>query len=225
MLEAIDLECQRGERLLFTGLNFAVAPGTCLHVAGPNGAGKTSLQRILCGLLQPAAGEVRYKGENIRTLREEFWQALAYVGHHNGVKDDLTAEENVYFAAGLAGRVAHRDEVRRALAAVGLAGFEAQLARHLSQGQKRRVALARLFLAAQAPVWILDEPFTALDVRGVAALSELIAEHLQRGGVVILTTHQDVPIAGHVEKLVLVPAAAPDFVPLADDDEEEDAAA
>jgi heme exporter protein A len=225
MLEAIDLECQRGERLLFTGLSFAVAPGTCLHVAGPNGAGKTSLQRILCGLLQPVAGEVRYNGGNIRTLREEFWQALAYVGHHNGVKDDLTAEENVFFAAGLAGRVAHRDEVRRALAAVGLAGFEAQLARHLSQGQKRRVALARLFLAAQAPVWILDEPFTALDVRGVAALSELIAEHLQRGGVVILTTHQDVPIAGRVEKLVLVPAAAPDVVPLEDDDEEEDTAA
>jgi len=212
MLEVTDLECQRGERLLFTGLSFVVAPGTCLHVAGPNGAGKTSLQRILCGLLQPAAGEVRYKGENIRRLREEYWQALAYVGHHNGVKDDLTAEENVNFAAGLAGRIAHRDEVRHALAAVGLAGFEAQLARHLSQGQKRRVALARLFLAAQAPVWILDEPFTALDVRGVVALSDLIAEHLAREGIVILTTHQEVPIAGRVEKLVLVPAAAPHFV-------------
>jgi heme exporter protein A len=209
MLEAIDLECQRGERLLFTHLNFTVAAGTCLHVAGPNGAGKTSLQRILCGLLQPTAGEVRYRGTGIRTLREEYWQALAYVGHHNGVKDDLSAEENVFFAAALAGRVAHRDEVRSALAAVGLAGFEAQLARHLSQGQKRRVALARLFLASQAPVWILDEPFTALDVRGVAALSALVAEHLARGGTVILTTHQEVPIDGRVEKLVLAPAAAP----------------
>ncbi|MDZ7653848.1 MAG: cytochrome c biogenesis heme-transporting ATPase CcmA [Burkholderiaceae bacterium] len=218
MLEAIDLECQRGERLLFTGLRFAVAGGTCLHVAGPNGAGKTSLQRIVCGLLQPTAGEVRFKGENIRALREEYWQALAYVGHLNGVKDDLSAEENVFFAAGLAGRVAHRDEVRDALDKVGLKGFEAQLARHLSQGQKRRVALARLFLAASASVWVLDEPFTALDVRGVAALSALITAHLERDGVVVLTTHQDVPIAGRVEKLTLVPAAAPGFVPDTDED-------
>jgi heme exporter protein A len=221
MLEAVDLECQRGERLLFTGLRFAVAQGTCLHVAGPNGAGKTSLQRIVCGLLQPTAGEVRFKGENIRTLREEYWQALAYVGHLNGVKDDLSAEENVYFAAGLAGRVARRNEVRAALDKVGLRGFEAQLARHLSQGQKRRVALARLFLASGASVWVLDEPFTALDVRGVAALSALIAEHLRREGVVILTTHQDVPIDGRVDKLTLVPAAAPGFVP--DTDEDSDA--
>jgi heme exporter protein A len=218
MLEAIDLECQRGERLLFTGLNFAVAPGTCLHVAGPNGAGKTSLQRIVCGLLQPTAGEVRFKGENIRSLREEYWQALAYVGHLNGVKDDLSAEENVFFAAGLAGRAAGRDEVRAALDQVGLKGFEAHLARHLSQGQKRRVALARLFLAASASVWVLDEPFTALDARGVAALSSLITAHLERDGVVVLTTHQDVPIAGRVEKLMLVPAAAPGFVPDTDED-------
>lgn len=209
MLESIDLECVRGERLLFSGLSFRVDAGTCLHVAGPNGAGKTSLQRIVCGLLAPSAGEVRYRGGNIRRLREEYWQALAYVGHLNGVKDDLSAEENVFFAAGLAGRVAHRDEVRHALEQVGLKGFEAQLARHLSQGQKRRVALARLFLAAQAPVWVLDEPFTALDVRGVAALSDLIASHLTRGGLVVLTTHQDVPIAGRVDKLTLAPAAAP----------------
>ena len=209
MLEALDLECLRGERLLFSGLSFQVEPGTCLHVAGPNGAGKTSLQRILCGLLAPSAGEVRYRGQEIRRLREEYWQALAYVGHLNGVKDDLSAEENVRFAAGLAGRVAASGDVRHALAEVGLRGFEAQLARHLSQGQKRRVALARLYLAAQAPVWILDEPFTALDVRGVASLSDLIAGHLARGGLVILTTHQDVPIAGRVEKLTLVPAAAP----------------
>jgi len=222
MLEAVDLECQRGERLLFTGLNFSVAGGTCLHVAGPNGAGKTSLQRIVCGLLHPSAGEVRFKGQNIRTLREEFWQSLAYVGHLNGVKDDLSAAENVAFAAGLAGRLAQRDEVRDALGQVGLKGFEAQLARHLSQGQKRRVALARLFLAARASVWVLDEPFTALDVRGVERLSDLIAEHLRRDGIVVLTTHQEVPIDGRVEKLVLVPAAAPGFVPDTDEDSEPD---
>lgn len=213
MLQAIDLECQRGERLLFSGLSFDVAPGTCLHVAGPNGAGKTSLQRIVCGLLQPTHGAVHWRGEDIRKLREEYWQALAYVGHLNGVKDDLSVEENVFFAAGLAGRIAHRDEVRDALDKVGLAGFESQLARHLSQGQKRRTALARLYLAAQAPVWVLDEPFTALDVRGVASLSALITQHLEREGIVILTTHQEVLIAGRVEKLTLVPAAAPDPVP------------
>lgn len=207
MLQAIDLECQRGERLLFSGLSFDALAGSCLHLAGANGAGKTSLQRILCGLLAPSAGEVRWKGGNIRELREEYWQDLAYVGHANGVKDDLTAEENVFFAAGLAGRVAERSEVRRALAALGLAGFEAQQARHLSQGQKRRVALARLFHAAGAPLWILDEPFTALDVRGVGVLSELIADHLDRGGLVVLTTHQDVPLRGRVDKLVLQPAA------------------
>jgi heme exporter protein A len=208
MLQAIDLECQRGERLLFSGLNFSVARGTCLHVAGPNGAGKTSLQRIVCGLLQPTAGEVRFGGENIRSLREEYWQSLAYVGHQNGVKDDLTVEENVYFAAGLAGRAATHGEVRAALEQVGLSGFEAQLARHLSQGQKRRAALARLFLAAAATVWVLDEPFTALDVRGVAALSALVAQHLRRDGLVVLTTHQEVPIDGRVERLVLDSAPA-----------------
>jgi len=219
MLEAIDLECQRGERLLFSGLGFSVSPGTCLHVAGPNGAGKTSLQRIVCGLLQPTAGEVRFRGENIRSLREEYWQSLAYVGHQNGVKDDLTAAENVYFAAGLAGRAATHGEVLAALEQVGLSGFEVQLARHLSQGQKRRVALARLFLAAAATVWVLDEPFTALDVRGVAALSALIAQHLQRDGVVVLTTHQEVAIDGRVERLALDPAPAGGAAPAAADSE------
>ena len=203
MLEAIDLECQRGDRLLFSGLSFRAEAGTCLHVAGANGAGKTSLQRILCGLLLPAAGEVRWRGAPIRKLREDYWHELAYVGHLNGVKDDLSAEENVYFAAGLAGRARTRDQARAALAQVGLAGFEDLAARKLSQGQKRRVALARLYLAQDAPLWILDEPFTALDVRGVANLAQRIGDHLGRGGVVVLTTHQDVPVPGRVRKLDL----------------------
>lgn len=203
MLEAIDLECQRGDRLLFTGLSFRAEPGTCLHIAGANGAGKTSLQRILCGLLQPTAGEIRWKGEPIRKLREEYWQALAYVGHLNGVKDDLSAEENVFFAAGLAGRASTRDEARAALGEVGLTGFEDLHARKLSQGQKRRVALARLFLAQGAPLWILDEPFSALDVRGVSRLAELIGAHQGRGGIVVLTTHQDAPLPTKVQRLDL----------------------
>jgi heme exporter protein A len=203
MLATIDLECTRGERLLFAGLAFAVEAGCCLHVAGENGAGKTSLLRILCGLLSPTHGEVRWGGEDIRRLREDYWQELAYVGHLNGVKDDLTALENVRFAAAMAGHPAGEDVARGALAAVGLGGFEGSQARFLSQGQRRRIALARLFLARAAKLWILDEPFTALDVRGVAALSTLIGEQLDRGGIVVLTTHQDVPLPGKVRRLDL----------------------
>jgi len=203
MLETVDLECTRGERLLFAGLAFTVAAGHCLHVAGENGAGKTSLLRSLCGLLAPTQGEVRWGGADIRKLREDYWQTLAYVGHLNGVKDELTALENVRFAAAMAGRHAGEDVARHALDAVGLAGFETSQARALSQGQRRRIGLARLYLAREAKLWILDEPFTALDVRGVAALSTLIGEQLERGGIVVLTTHQEVPLPGRVRRLDL----------------------
>jgi heme exporter protein A len=208
MLGTIDLECTRGERLLFSGLALSVEAGHCLHVAGENGAGKTSLLRILCGLLSPTHGEVLWEGKDIRRLREDYWQLLAYVGHLNGVKDDLTALENVRFAAALGGRPADEDVARHALAAVGLAGFESSQARFLSQGRRRRIALARLFLAREAKLWVLDEPFTALDVRGVAALSTLIGEQLDRGGIVVLTTHQDVPLPGQVRRLELHAQAA-----------------
>lgn len=207
MLETVDLECVRGERLLFAGLALRAEGGTCLHVAGENGAGKTSLLRILCGLLTPTRGEVRWKGQEIRALREEFWQDLAYVGHANGVKDDLTAIENLQFANALGGRRAPPARVAEALQALGLAGFEQSQARWLSQGQRRRIALARLFLADAAPLWILDEPFTALDVRGVAVLTQLIGEHLRRGGLVVLTTHQEVALPGRVQRLTLSAAA------------------
>jgi heme exporter protein A len=203
MLEAIDLECQRGERLLFAALSFRVEAGTCLHVAGENGAGKTSLLRIVCGLLAPTAGEVRWRGEPTRRLREAFCDELAYVGHLNGVKDDLTAAENVRFAAAIAGRPWSHDAVRDALRALGLAGFEDRPARTLSQGQRRRVALARLHFAAAAPLWVLDEPYTALDTRGVAALNALLGAHLARGGIVVLTTHQAVELPGRVQRLEL----------------------
>src|SRR5262245_17972673 len=103
MLETLDLECQRGDRLLFSGLALRVATGVCLHVAGENGSGKTSLLRILCGLMTPSAGIVRFQGEDIRQLREAYWEQLAYVGHLNGVKEDLTAAENVHVAAAIAG--------------------------------------------------------------------------------------------------------------------------
>ena len=209
MLETIDLECTRGERLLFTGLALRVEAGICLHVAGENGAGKTSLLRILCGLLSPTAGHVHWAGQDIRKLREDYWQLIAYVGHLNGVKDDLTALENVRFAASLAGHPTEQAGALNALGAVGLAGFESSQARFLSQGQRRRIGLARLFLAREAKLWILDEPFTALDVRGVAALSTLIGEQLGHGGIVVLTTHQEVPLPGRVQRVELQAARVP----------------
>lgn len=195
MLEVSGLACERGERRLFDALAFSVVPGTLLRVAGPNGTGKTSLLRILCGLLEPTAGEVRWQGAAIRSLREEYWKDLAYVGHLNGVKDDLTVRENLRVTVRIGGRFVQDGELDHALDAVGLAGFETSLARHLSQGQRRRVALARLYVSRSVPLWILDEPFTALDVRGVANLSALIAAHLEGGGTVVLTTHQEVPVA------------------------------
>jgi len=203
MLEVADLECRRGDRLLFSRLNFALEPGTLLHVRGRNGSGKTTLLRSLCGLLTPDAGEILWNGENARRLGEDFHRDTLYFGHLNGIKSDLTGVENLRVSATLDGDKVDEAAIWNALEQMGLAGFEDLPTKVLSQGQKKRVALARLLLS-RAPLWILDEPFTALDVDAVDQLQMLIARHVANNGMVILTTHQEVPLtSGQIRRLHL----------------------
>jgi heme exporter protein A len=194
MLEARELEATRGDVTLFNGLAFSLRPGALLRVTGANGSGKTSLLRALCGLLMPTAGEVRWNGENIRKLREEYWKCLAYIGHANSLKDDLTVEENLAVGCALAGLSVSAGQSRTALESFGLAGRGRLPARALSQGQRRRAALARLAISEALPLWILDEPFAALDAAAVETVQSLAGRHLARGGMVVLTTHQEARI-------------------------------
>ncbi len=194
MLEARNLTCVRGDRPLFQGLDLRVEPGEGVHLAGANGSGKTSLLRLLCGLSAPAEGEVLWEGENIRGLREEFYRQLVYVGHASAVKDDLTATENLVTSAAFAGIQVLPADAQEALERIGLGGREHLPTKVLSQGQRRRVALARLLVSERVPLWVLDEPFTALDKRAVEQLRKTIEAHLARGGMAIYTTHQDVEL-------------------------------
>ena len=204
MLEATDLKCVRGHRALFSSLNFSLRGGELLRVAGVNGSGKTSLLRILCGLLAPAGGEVRWRGENIRALGEEYCGELLYIGHANAVKDELTPAENLMVACTLAGMHIGKTQVGDALGRLGLAGYEELPVKVLSQGQRRRVALARLVLSAALPLWIVDEPFTALDTDAVEEVKTLIAQHLARGAAVVLTTHQEVEITAVLKQRIVL---------------------
>ena len=197
MLEARQLECTRGERRLFSGLSFTLSRGQMLRVAGANGSGKTSLLRILCGLVAPSAGEVLWDGRPIRSEREEYSRNLVYVGHLNALKDDLTALENLQVAAALAGMSPDGERVLGGLDRFGVAHCAELPAKVLSQGQRRRVALAKLALSPHVPLWILDEPFSALDVGAVMELERLLAAHIAAGGMVVLTTHQEVEVLAH----------------------------
>ncbi len=195
MLEVSDLGCARGDHHLFAGLNFSLSPGELMQVQGPNGSGKTTMLRTLCGLAMPEAGEIRWRGKNVREMREEYLAELAYLGHHNAIKDELNALENLQINAGLAGATVDEKRAVDALRRMGLRKKELLPVKVLSQGQRRRVALARL-LVTDAPLWILDEPLTALDVGAVDLMQELIGEHLAKGGMVIFTTHQPLQVAG-----------------------------
>ena len=201
MLEADNLECVRGDRRLFAGVGFRLEAGELLYLQGKNGAGKTSLLRMLIGLLPPEAGEIRWQGKPIGS--DEFRADLCYLGHLNAIKEELTPLENLLAAARLADETLSEDDALDALEQVGLAGREDLACRYLSQGQKRRVALARL-VKEKRPLWILDEPFVALDVAAVDWLAGIISGHLQRGGLAVMTTHQQVTIpAGAVRELRL----------------------
>ena len=192
MLELRSVTCVRGGRALFSDLSCKVAPGQLLRVQGANGAGKTSLLRMVTGLLAPAQGQILWRGERLADLAEDFGRQLVYIGHAAALKDDLTALENLHLACLLGGLVVTQDEARLALRQAGLSGRERVVARQLSQGQRRRVALARLLLATGTPLWVLDEPFNALDTLATEWLCGLITAQLAGAGVVVLTSHQQV---------------------------------
>jgi heme exporter protein A len=195
MLEIRNLACARGDHTLFSGLSFSLSEGELLRVEGENGSGKTSLLRTICGFITPLEGEICWRGEEIRELDEDYHAEMIYLGHHNAIKDELNALENLRINAGLAGCTIDENEAIAALRRLGLKGRETLPVKVLSQGQRRRVALARL-LVSKAPLWILDEPLTALDVSAVELMQGLIGDHLARQGMVIYTTHQPLEVAG-----------------------------
>jgi heme exporter protein A len=206
MLEAIELTCVRGDRRLFRHLSATLAPGQVLQVEGENGAGKTSLLRILAGLGLPAAGEVRWMGRSIARERDAYGRALLYLGHLGALKDELTPEENLLSDARIAGLAGvDRTQVRGALERMGLRRVAGLPTRVLSAGQRRRTALTRLLLAPP-PLWILDEPFNALDVEAVGLLRRTLQDHVTGGGMAVLTSHQPLALDGvEVRPLRLAP--------------------
>lgn len=201
LLSARNLACERDERLLFSDLNFDLNSGDLLQLEGPNGSGKTSLMRLLAGFLPLSEGELTWQGQNLDTCREEFYLSVLFIGHLTGIKAELTPLENLHWFAALEG-INDERLLEQALKQVGLAGYEDHPCHQLSAGQKRRVALARL-LFTQRSVWLLDEPFTALDKAAVAAMENLLVAHSQAGGAVILTSHHALEKLPSLKKLSL----------------------
>ena len=192
-LSADNLVGVRGDRLLFEQLNFNLSNGTVFYLQGENGSGKTTLLRTICGLSKPYEGAIHWCGDNINSLAEEYSKNILYIGHLAGIKEDLTALENLQFSLALSGADISADNATEVLKMLGLAKGLNLPTRMLSQGQKRRVALARLWLQ-DLPLWILDEPFTALDASATALLKQKIEAYANDGGIVVMTTHQEVAL-------------------------------
>ncbi len=200
LLQAIDLECERDERLLFKNLSFSILPGTLTRVEGANGSGKTTLLRILAGLNDAWTGQLLWCGKPRAYDRESFHRNTLYLGHRPGIKPLLTPMENL--RALMAGRRPVTDDVlQQALEGTGLAGYGDVPCRNLSAGQQRRVALARLLIADE-PLWLLDEVFTAIDAEGVSAIETLLQQRAAEGGAVLVTTHHDLQLPG-MRRIVL----------------------
>jgi heme exporter protein A len=196
MLEASQIACVRGSRRLFEDLSFRLEAKQALRIRGDNGSGKTSLMRIVAGLAPAEAGEIRWEGTRIGGLGEDYRRRLVFLGHANGLKEDLTPVENVRHALALADVAAEETAIRAQLDAMGLGAAADLPVRLLSQGQKRRAALARLRFCRSKPLWLLDEPFAALDAAAVEGLAALLTDHLECGGMVMFTTHQEVGLPG-----------------------------
>ena len=201
LLQTRNLGCQRGERPLFERLSLCLAAGSVTWLRGRNGRGKTSLLRLLAGLSTPMSGEVLIRGRSLRQVGPAWRRQLVYIAHQNALKDDLSASEALRFLARLHGAPVNDDLLAAALRRLGVQQRQHAPVRTLSQGQRRRVALARLALSMASPLWLLDEPFDALDADGVAALNDLIGEHAAQGGCVLLTSHQPLSLAQPVPAL------------------------
>jgi heme exporter protein A len=195
MLSVSDLSCIRGDQTLFSGVSFDLNPGQWLHLEGANGSGKTSLLRIVTGFTPPDQGRVCWKGRPLADAPEAFHADLLYLGHALALKDELTALENLQADAAIAGRRFVPTDAVAALQRLGLRGRTRLPVRVLSQGQKRRVALARLMLH-RAPLWVLDEPFVALDAQAQTLVADAISAHVQQGGMALFTSHQPLDLQG-----------------------------
>ena len=191
----------RGDRHVLKGVSLTMEPGQLVHVSGPNGTGKTTLLRVICGLLRPEQGSVTWRGQLISRVRSEYQAALAYASHEPALKGDLTALENLRFAVGLKRRVSP-GELRAGLEQTGVAACADLPARVLSAGQRRRVAMARV-LAMNAPLWLLDEPFTNLDAAGTDLLMSLLQSHAQGGGSALVVAHQELAMGRDMRRLEL----------------------
>jgi heme exporter protein A len=205
-LTLAKLSCIRGGRQLFKDVDYSLHAGQWLYVTGANGVGKTSLLRIICGLSPAEHGEIRYQDTPIHKQLDAYHEALCYLGHHNALQESMSVAENLTFTSALANQALERAHLLAVLARFGLKGRAQQLVRHLSQGQKRRVALSKLALSP-ARLWVLDEPYVAMDDSGIQMLAALIEEHLRGGGMAIITSHQRVAIGDIAPQILDLSAA------------------